>query len=109
MPVLRQEPGIFVDRIDIGCEREGDDIGLEAVDHGAGLLSGAAVRLLDGDGVASLGLPVGGEGGVVIDVKLAGRVVGHVEELDILGHGRAGERHGGEKGGENFHKTKRED
>ena len=52
----------------------------EAVDDGARLGAGAAMRLLDGDGLAGLLLPVGGEGRVVGLVELAGRIVGDVED-----------------------------
>ena len=38
------------------------------------------MRLLDGDGLARLGLPVGGEGLVELLVELAGRIIGDVEQ-----------------------------
>ncbi len=44
----------FGDRIDVVGQRQRDDVGLQAVDHRARLLAGAAVRLLDGDVVAGL-------------------------------------------------------
>ena len=49
--------------------------------------------LFDGNGVAGRGLPVSGEGGVVFDVELAGRVVGDVEQLRRLS---LGTDHGGQ-------------
>ena len=57
------------------------------------------MRLLDGDVVTGLRLPVGGEGLVEVDVELARRVVGDVEEFDGLGVGSGGKREGdgGEK------------
>ena len=73
LPVGGDLAGLLGDRVDVGGERQRDDVGREAVDDGAGLGAGAAVRLLDGDGLAGLVLPVGGEGGVVGLVELAGR------------------------------------
>ena len=35
------------DRVDVGGERQRDDVGVEPVDHRARLLARAAVRLLD--------------------------------------------------------------
>src|SRR5690606_22220692 len=67
LPVLREQLGRIGDRIDVVSEGERDDIGGEAVDHGACLFAGAAMRLLDGDVVAGLRLPVGGEGLVEVD------------------------------------------
>ena len=69
------------------CKRERHDVGLEAVDHGAGLLAGAAMGLLDGDGLAGLGLPILDEGLVDGLVELAGRIVGDVEKGGVGKHG----------------------
>ena len=71
------------DGVDVGLQRKGDDVGLEPIDHGAGLLSGAAVRHADGDALAGLGGPVGGEGFVELFVEFAGRVVGDVEDRGV--------------------------
>ena len=68
------------DLVDVALEGERHDVGLQAVDHGAGLGAGAAMRLLDGDRLAGLFLPVGGEGLVVGFVEFAGRVVGDVQD-----------------------------
>ena len=76
LPVLRDELGDVVERVHVGRERERDDVGGQAVDDAAGLLARAAVRLLDGDVVASRGFPVRSEGLVEINVELARRVVG---------------------------------
>jgi hypothetical protein len=43
--------------VNVRRQSEGDDVGLETVNDGAGLFARAAVRLLDLDGVAGLGLP----------------------------------------------------
>ena len=61
--------------VDVVGQRQRHHVGLEAVDHRARLLARAAVRLLDGHGVAGLGLPVLGERGVEVLVQLARRVV----------------------------------
>ena len=45
------------------------------------------MRLLDGDVVAGLGLPMARKRLVEILVQLAGRVVGHVEQGDVRGEG----------------------
>ena len=42
------------DGVDVGGERQRDDVGVEAVDHRARLLARAAVRLLDRDLLAGL-------------------------------------------------------
>jgi hypothetical protein len=53
---------VHVQAVDVGGERQRHHVGLQAVDHGARLGAGPAVRLLDDDVVAGLGLPVLGEG-----------------------------------------------
>ncbi len=68
-------------RVDVAGESERHHVGLEAVDHGAGLLARAAVRLLDGDVLAGLSLPMLRERGIEFLIELAGRIVGDVEEL----------------------------
>jgi len=82
------------DRVDVIAERERHDVGLYAVDYRAGLLSAAAVRLLDDDLLSRLVLPVARELLVVGAVELARRVVGDVQELD-----RSRESDAGDKGG----------
>ncbi len=62
-----------------------DHIRLQAIDHGARLRAGAAMRLLDGHGLAGLLFPVFDEFGVVSAIQPAGRVVGHVEQRAGLG------------------------
>ncbi len=96
---------VQVEGIDVTRQCQGDDIGLQAIDHRAGLLAGATMGILDAHVFAGLGLPVLGEGGVVLLVELTGRIVGHVEQLDGLdltgeqgagecGHGEAAKGHG---------------
>jgi hypothetical protein len=45
--------GFFGNGVDVGREPEGDDVGLQAIDDGAGLLTGASVRLFNGHGFQS--------------------------------------------------------
>ena len=92
------------DLVDVVGERERDDVGVEAVDDRARLLARAAVRLLDGDDVAGLRLPVRRERGVVLLVELARRVVRDVQQRHVRrvrGNGdderRGGERRGSRK------------
>ena len=86
------------DLIDVVGEPQGDDVGLQAVDHGTRLLARAAVRLLDGHLLAGLRQPALGEGFVDRLVQLAGRVVRDVEQRDLdprLRSGRVGPQAGG--------------
>jgi hypothetical protein len=86
LPVVRDQAA-FADSIDVVGQRQRDDVGLQAVDDRTRLLAGAAVRLLDGDVVAGLGLPLAREGLVEVLVQLARRVVGHVQQGDVGGEG----------------------
>ena len=54
LPIGGELAGLLRDGVDVVGQREGDDIRSEAVDHGARLLAGTAVRLLDNDIVAGL-------------------------------------------------------
>ena len=94
-PVLGDQAGRG-DLVDVALKRQRHDVGLEAVDDGAGLGAGAAVGLLDGDRLAGLLLPVGGEGVVVGFVELAGRIVGDVEDGGV---GEGGDREDRAEGG----------
>ena len=78
--------------VDVAGERQRHDVGLEAVDDRARLLAGAAVRLLDGDVLAGLRLPVLGEGRVEVLIELARRIVGDVEQRRVGVGGRDGQR-----------------
>ena len=98
LPVLRDLAGLRDDGVDVAGERERDDLRVEAVDHRPRLGAGAAVRALDVEGRVAERLPVRVEGGVVVPVELARRVVGDVEELGLR-VGRAGEAGGDERRG----------
>src|SRR4030095_537749 len=58
LPVLRQELALRGDSVDIGRERQCDDVCRETVDDGTGLLAGTPVRLVELDVLAGLLLPV---------------------------------------------------
>ena len=83
LPVGADQPRLG-DRLDVGPGGQRDDIGVEAVDDGAGLASRSGMRLLDRDGRSVLLLVVLGEGGVDVAVEFAGRVIRHVEKFDGL-------------------------
>ena len=108
---VRQSGLIFFDfcddGVDVALQRQGDDVGLEAVDHRPGLLAGAAMRGLHRHVLARLGLPMLRKGGVEILVEFSRGVVGDVEDrrlrkghcerpdLDGTGH-QASKQHAGE-------------
>jgi hypothetical protein len=79
LPVLREPAAALGDLVDVVGERQRHHVGLEAIDHRPRLLAGAAVRLLDGDVLAGLLLPVLGERLVDLAVQLPGRIVGDVQ------------------------------
>ena len=91
LPVGRQQLALLGDRVDVGGERERDHVGLQAVDHRARLLAGAAVRGADLQRLAGLLFPLRGELRVDVGVELARRVVGDVEQFDVLRRGRTGQ------------------
>jgi hypothetical protein len=91
LPVGRDLAGPLGDGVDVGGERERDDLRLEPVDHRPRLAAGAAVRGLDLHRGIALRQPMGGEGLVDLPVKLARRIVAHVEQRR-LGLRRPAER-----------------
>src|SRR5581483_10298369 len=95
--------------VDIGLEGERHDVGGKSVDDGASLGAGAAVRLLDGDRVAGLRLPVGGEYFVVGFVEFAGGVVGDVEKGRIGSLRDGGDGQAGNKGSDDEASVSRAD
>ncbi len=72
------------DLVDVVGQGQGDDVGLQAVDHRTGLLARSAVALVDGQVLADLVLPVLGVGGVDVLVELAGRIVADVQQRQRL-------------------------
>ena len=68
--------------IHITGQSQRHDIGRQSFDHRAGLFARAAVRLVDPHVLAGLRLPVARELGVVVDVQLAGRIVGDIQDGD---------------------------
>ena len=91
-PVLGKQPGVG-DLVDVALERERHDIGGKAIDDGARLRTGAAMRLLDGDGFAGFLLPIRDERFVVSFVELARWIVGDVEKGGVSRRG-SGQRNG---------------
>ena len=95
LPVGGDLAGLGGDRVDVGGERERHDVGVEPVDHRARLRARAAVRGLDGDRLAGLGLPVGGEGLIDRLVEFARRIVGDVQQGGLrIGRAAAKQRQG---------------
>ncbi|MNK73376.1 hypothetical protein D3C87_928710 [compost metagenome] len=88
LPVGLDEAAVRGQGVDVAAQRQRGHVGIDAVDDRTGLLARAAVRLLDAHVLAGLGLPVLGEGLVVVHVQLAGRVVRHVQQR----HGALGTR-----------------
>lgn len=89
-PVGVDDVGLVNDGVDVVGEAEGDDVGLETFDDGAGLLAGAAVGLLDFESLAGFLFP--GRGEVVVDflIEFASGVVRDVEDFDGGGWLRRG-------------------
>ncbi len=81
---MLEQPGPF-DRVDIPGQAERHHIGLQTVDDRQGLLARAAMRLLDGDLCTGLLQVIGSEGVVDRLIKLAGRIIGDIEQRDRLG------------------------
>ncbi|MNS84121.1 hypothetical protein D3C72_1179340 [compost metagenome] len=88
LPVFGDPAAVGVQRVGVAGQGQGGHVGVQPVDDGARLLARTAVRLLDAHVLAGLGLPVLGEGLVVVHVQLAGRVVRHVQQR----HGALGTR-----------------
>ena len=80
MPILREQACQFGDLIDVVGDCKRDDVGLQAVDHGAGLLAGAAVRLLDRHRRTSLFLIMLREVSVEFFIEFARRIIRDVEQ-----------------------------
>src|SRR5690606_10059185 len=73
------------DGVDVPGEGEGDHVGLDADDHRARLLAGAAVGLANRQFLYRALLPLLGEEAVEHHVRLTGGIVGDVEEGDLAG------------------------
>src|SRR6185369_806941 len=72
----------FADSVGVGPHRQGDDVGFQTIDDGAGLRRGSAVRLLDRDLGSRRFLVLRDEGLVESSPQLASRIVGDVQQLD---------------------------
>ncbi|MHC2355252.1 hypothetical protein ACVMB3_004773 [Sinorhizobium meliloti] len=82
-PINRDLAGGLRNRDDVRFKRERHHIGVQAVDHQARLLSGAAMRCLDRHRLARIRLPFFGKGGVEFLVEFPGRVIGHVQDRRV--------------------------
>lgn len=60
------------DGIDIISQRQGDDIGIKAVDNSTGLLAGTAVGLFNRYSIPGFLLPVRGKG--LVEIRYSSRV-----------------------------------
>ena len=78
-----KQPGVLGNRVDVVSQGQGDNVGLQSIDHRAGLLAGAGMGLLNGDRLAGLRLPVFGEGLIEILIQLARGVVGNIEQRNL--------------------------
>src|SRR5690606_36698380 len=85
LPARLDEAGLF-EREDIALEREGRDVGGEAVEHGPHLRAGPAMGVADGDGRIALRLPPVAEPLTVLAIELAGRIVGDVYQSRLSLH-----------------------
>ncbi len=93
LPVGGQQFGFLGNGVNVVRQRQRYDVRLQAVDYGAGLRAGPAVRLLNRDVLAGLGLPIFREGPVVVLIQLARGIVRDVQQRWSLGpHGRMGPR-----------------
>ena len=84
LPVGRHQTAVLDQGIHVRSQTQGHHVGIQAVDHRAGLLARAAMRLLDRHILTGLGLPVLGEGLVVLHIQLARRVVGDIQQRHLL-------------------------
>ena len=99
LPVSRDLARLGGDGVDVGGERERDDISLQTVDHGARLRPRPVVRLLERDRLARVLFPLLCEGRVDRLVEFACRIVGNIEERLVRVRLRAGQRQRQEKSG----------
>ena len=88
LPVFRDQLALLVQLIHVILQRQGYHVRIQSIDHCPGLFAATAMRLLHGDIVAGLGFPVFGKGLVVLLIELPGRIVGHIEQIDVVGPGR---------------------
>src|SRR5690606_25616154 len=101
-PVFRNEVWAGIDDcVDVALESQRHNVSLQTVDHGAGLRTRATMRDLDGNGLTLRFLPMLDESIVEFAIKLAGRIIGHVNKRTVLsmrGDGEPNRERGGEGG-----------
>ena len=76
---------MFGNRVDVISESQGDQVGLQAIDHRSRLGSGTSVRLIDGHGFSGLAFPGGGKRGVEILVELTRGIVRDIQKRRVSG------------------------
>ena len=84
LPVGGYKPPLDGELVDIVRQRQRGHVGVDPVDDRAGLLARPSVRLVDGDRVPCLLLPIFCEGLVVFDVQLPRGIVADVEDRDVF-------------------------
>jgi hypothetical protein len=72
--------GLLIQCIHIARQSQCHHISVQPIDDGAGLLTRAAMRLFDGDVLATGGFPMFGKGGVELDIQLPCGVVGNIQK-----------------------------
>jgi len=84
LPIGRDQPSQG-ERIDVGGQRERDDVSLETFEDRSGLCARAAMRLVNGEPITRLCLPGRNESGIDFAIQLTGRIIGDVEQGDLFG------------------------
>ena len=85
LPLPGEEASPLRNGVDVIGQPQCDDVGWQPVDDRSCLLARAAVRLLHGDGVAGLALPVARKGDVVLLIQLSRGIVRDIQECHVFG------------------------
>ena len=70
----------MADYVDVVRQSQREDVGLKAIDYGAGLFASTAVRLFDRHPVASFVVKVRLKSRVELLIKFAGRIVRDIQQ-----------------------------
>ncbi|MNF58941.1 hypothetical protein D3C84_405190 [compost metagenome] len=99
LPIFGDALAQLADFVDVTGQSEGHHVGTQPIDHGPRLLARATMGLLDLDVVFGVRLlPEVGELGVEFLVQLTGRIVGDIEQFNVLGNGGTGKYSTGKSG-----------
>jgi len=90
LPVRRHLARELGNGVDVIGQAQCHDIRIQAIDDRTALRTGAAVGLIDGDGLAGLLLPETGEFRVELLIKLPCRIIGDIEKRLLLRQKRTG-------------------